>query len=130
MLKVFIADDSIVIRSRLKETLEDQSCIKVIGEAGNARQAITDVRKLDPQVVIIDIRMPEGGGLPVLEDIKARNPEQIVIVLTSFPYPQYIEVYKAAGADYFYDKANDIPKLVEVLVDLANRNDVLIPTQK
>ena len=87
-------------------------------------QAITEIRRLDPQVVIIDIRMPGGGGLPVLKDLKARTPGRIAIILTSFPFPQYREAYLAAGADYFFDKTQDIQKLTDILVELAHQSIV------
>ena len=80
MLNVFIADDSVVVRGKLKEALEEQGTIKIIGESGDAEQAIKEIRQLDPQVVIIDIRMPGGGGLPVLKDIKAGKPDRTAII--------------------------------------------------
>jgi DNA-binding NarL/FixJ family response regulator len=123
MLKVFIADDSVVVRGKLKESFEELGSIEVIGESGNAEQAIAEIRRLDPQVVIIDIRMPGGGGLPILKDLKARTPSRSAIILTSFPYPQYREAYLAAGADYFFDKTQDIQKLADVLVELASKNE-------
>jgi DNA-binding NarL/FixJ family response regulator len=125
MLKVYIADDSVVVRGKLKEALEEQGSIKVVGESGDAGQAITEIRKLDPQVVIIDIRMPGGGGLPVLKDLKARTPGRVAIILTSFPFQQYRETYLAAGADYFFDKTQDIQKLIDVLGKLGHQSDVL-----
>lgn len=121
MLNVFIADDSVVIRGKLKEALEEQGTIKIVGECGDAKQAIQEIRRLDPQVVIIDIRMPGGGGLPVLKDIKAGKPDRTAVILTSFPYQQYRQAYHAAGADFFFDKTQDIPKLLSMLIDLANR---------
>jgi len=121
MLKIYIADDSVVVRGKLKEALEEQRSIKVIGESGEAGLAITEIRRLDPQVTIIDIRMPGGGGLPVLKDLKARAPDQIAIILTSFPSPQYREVYLAAGADYFFDKTQDIQTLIDTLAKLARQ---------
>ena len=124
MLTVFIADDSAVVRGKLKEALEEQGTIKVVGESGDAMQAITEISRLDPQVAIIDIRMPEGGGLPVLKDSKAQTPGRIAIILTSFPFPQYREVYLAAGADYFFDKTQDIQKLTDILVELAHQSIV------
>jgi two-component system response regulator DevR len=122
MLKVFIADDSVVVRGKLKEALEEQDSITVVGESGDAEKAIKEIHRLDPQVVIIDIRMPGGGGLPVLKDLKTRNPDRIAIVLTSFPFPQHRETYLAAGANYFFDKTNDIPQMIETLVGLASNN--------
>ena len=125
MLRVFIADDSVVVRRRLKEALEEAGGIEVVGESGNSEQAITEIRRLDPQVVIIDIRMPGGGGLPVLQDIKANNPERISMILTSFPFPEYRAAYLAAGADYFFDKIRDIPQMTDMLLELASGDGVL-----
>jgi DNA-binding NarL/FixJ family response regulator len=122
MLTVFIADDSAVVRGKLKEALEEHGTIKVVGEAADAMRAITEINRLDPQVAIIDIRMPQGGGLPVLKDSKAQTPGRIAIILTSFPFPQYREVYLAAGADYFFDKTQDIQKMTDVLAGLAVKN--------
>ena len=122
MLNIFIADDSVVVRGKLKEALEEQGSIKVIGETGDAGQAITEIRRLDPQVTIIDIRMPGGGGLPVLEDLKTRTPDRIAFILTSFPFPQYREVYLSAGADYFFDKTKDIQQMTDILIELASKN--------
>ncbi len=121
MLKVYLADDSVVIRGKLREALEEIDSIEVIGESGNAVQAIADMRRLDPHAAIIDIRMPDGGGLPVLQDLKSRHPERVAIVLTSFPYPQYRQTFLAAGADYFFDKSQDIQKMIDLLVELASK---------
>jgi len=122
MLKVFIADDSIVVRGRLKEALEEQGSIRIVGESGDAEQAIQEIRRLEPDVVILDIRMPGGGGLPVLIDVKARDPSRIVIVFTSFPLPPYRQKFSAAGADYFFDKVQDIQQVTDLLVELASKN--------
>jgi DNA-binding NarL/FixJ family response regulator len=122
MLKVFIADDSVVVRGRLKEALEELGAIEIVGESGDAKQAIQEIRRSAPDVVILDIRMPGGGGLPVLMDIKTRDPNLVVIVFTSFPMEQYRQKSQAAGADYFFDKTQDIQKLTDVLAELASKN--------
>jgi two-component system response regulator DevR len=124
MLKIYIADDSMVVRGKLKEALEENGAMQVIGESGDAVQAIAEIRSLDPQAVIIDIRMPGGGGLPVLQDIKARTPARIAVILTSFPYQEYRDTYLAAGADYFFDKTQEIQKLIDVLAKLADHPEV------
>jgi two-component system response regulator DevR len=121
MLTVYLADDSVVVRGKLKEALEEKGCIKVTGESGNTEQAITEIRQLDPQVVIIDIRMPGGGGMPILQDLKSRTPGRVAIILTSFPYPQYRQAYLEAGADYFFDKTQDMNKMIDTLVELASK---------
>ena len=121
MLKVFIADDSEVVRDRLKELLTEKGDIDVVGASGDAEQAIPAIRRLNPDVVILDIRMPGGGGMPILKDIKSTSPGRVVIVLTSYPQPQYREAYLTAGADYFFDKTRDIGKMTETLAELARQ---------
>ena len=85
-------------------------------------QAITEISRLGPQVAIIDIRMPGGGGLPVLKDSKARTPGRIAIILTSFSNLQYRKAYLTAGADYFFDKTQDIQKMTDLLAHLGAKN--------
>jgi two-component system response regulator DevR len=121
MLTVYLADDSVVVRGKLKEALEEKGCIEMVGESGNTEQAITEIRQMDPQVVIIDIRMPGGGGMPILQDLKSRTPGRVAIILTSFPYPQYRQAYLEAGADYFFDKTQDMNKMIDTLVELASK---------
>ncbi|MDO8671396.1 MAG: response regulator transcription factor [Dehalococcoidia bacterium] len=124
MLRVFIADDSALIRDRLKGMLAEQGGIEIVGWAENAVQAIPAIRRLDPDVVILDIRMTAGDGMPVLKDIKSSQPDRVVIVLTAFPSPHHREAYLAAGADYFLDKTRDILKMTELLSELAQRGRV------
>ena len=120
-LKVFIADDSTEIRNRLKEILKENESFCVIGESGDAEQAISALHHLKADVVILDIHMP-GGGIRVLKDIKSMKPGKDVIIFTAFAYPQYRQAYLAAGADYFFDKTNDIQKMTDVLAELAERH--------
>lgn len=122
MLKIYIADDSVVVRSKLTDALEENAAIKVIGNSGDTEQAVMEINSLDPQVVIIDIRMPGGGGLPLLHHIKTYKNEMITIILTSFPYDEYRETYLTSGADFFYDKAKDIPQMIKILNDLAKKD--------
>ena len=122
-LKVFIADDSTEIRNRLKEMLKENKSIYLIGESGDAEQAIIALRHLKPDVVILDIHMP-GGGMRVLEDSKTRYPGTTVIIFTVFSYPQYHQAYLRAGADFFFNKTDDLQKLADVLAELARTNDM------
>ena len=121
-LKVFIADDSIEVRNRLKEMLKENKFIQLIGEAADAEQAIGALRDLAPDVVILDIHMPKGEGMRVLRDIKMMDPGRIAIIYTAFPYPQYRQAYLNAGAGYFFDKTNEVEKMVDVLAELAQKH--------
>ena len=69
-----------------------------------------------PDVVILDIRMPDGSGIDVLQTIKQGEPAPAVIVLTNYPYPAYRQKCLQAGADFFLDKSTEfdqIPELIE-----------------
>ena len=117
-MKIFIADDSAVVRERLAAMLSDLSEVQVVGEAQDAPEATSSIRKLNPDVVVLDIRMPRGNGIEVLEKIKKNNPALTVIMLTNYPYPQYRKKCMKAGADYFFDKSTEFEKVTEVLKEL------------
>ena len=121
-LEVFIADDSIGIRSRLIEMLMENKSIHLIGESGDAEAAVIALRTLKPDVVILDVHMPKGEGMRVLQEIKMTDPDRIAIIFTAFPYPEYRRAYLAAGADYFFDKTQDFQKMVDVLATLAEKH--------
>lgn len=115
MLKVFIVDDSALVRERLAALVSDLGDVEMVGQASNAREALEGVRRLKPDVVILDIRMPGDNGIQVLETIKVNEAAPVVIVLTAFPYPQYRKKCLEAGAEYFFDKATEFEQVAEVL---------------
>lgn len=118
---VFIVDDSKAIRERLAKMLSEIDGVKVIGEAGNAAEAIKGIRTLKPKVVILDIQMPDGNGIEVLKIIKQERPAPLVMMMTNHSSAQYREKCLKLGADYFLDKARDFEKLVEIFQDLIKR---------
>ncbi|MGA9351401.1 MAG: response regulator transcription factor [Anaerolineae bacterium] len=115
MLKVFVADDSTLVRERLAELISEIEGVEVVGQAGDARQALEAIQHLRPDAVILDIRMPGNNGIQVLEAIKKSAAAPVVIVLTVFPYPQYRKKCLEAGAEYFFDKATEFEQVAEVL---------------
>ena len=117
-MKVFIAEDSILIRERLKDLLSELQGIEIIGEARDAPEAIKEIGQLNPDVVILDIRMPGGNGIDVLEHINKNGPSPVVIMLTNYPYPRYKKRCMDLGADFFFDKSTEFEKVTEVLHQL------------
>ena len=114
-MKVFIADDSELVRERLKAMLSELTEIEIIGQAQDGIEATSSIRKLKPDVVILDIRMPGGSGIQVLQNIKKDKQAPIVIILTNYPYPQYRKKCMEVGADFFFDKSTEFEKIPEVL---------------
>jgi len=115
-IKLFIVDDSLIVRERLVTMLSELAGIEVIGQAENVSEAISSIRKLQPDVVILDIQMPGGSGIDVLRAIKQAEAAPMVIILTNYPYQKHRQKCFEAGADFFLDKSiefDQIPKLLE-----------------
>lgn len=98
IIKVLIADDHPVVREGLSAMLSKQPDIDVVGEAGNGREAIEKTRESRPDVVLMDLRMPEVDGVEAMRQISATNPETRFIVLTTYDNDEYIFKGIEAGA--------------------------------
>jgi len=117
-MKLFIVDDSAVLRQHLIDVLSGFEKIEIIGEAQDTIQAINSIQSLQPDVVILDIRMPGGGGIDVLKKIKKNESSPIIIMFTNYPYPQYRKKCVDAGADFFFDKSTESEKMIKLLEQL------------
>jgi DNA-binding NarL/FixJ family response regulator len=123
-MKVFIADDSRDIRNRIITMLSDLKSIDMIGQAENVEDAISSIREINPDVVILDIRMPGGSGIDVLENIDKKNSLPVIIMLTNYPYPQYRKKCMDAGADFFFDKSGEFEKVIDVLSSISGERSL------
>ncbi len=118
-MKVLIVDDSAIMRERLKTMISEIMELENISQAEDVLGAITSFQKLNHEAVILDIRMPGGSGIDVLQKIKKGDPSPLVIVLTNYPYPQYRRKCIDAGADFFFDKSTEFDRVGEVLKQLS-----------
>lgn len=116
---IFVVDDSKVVRARLVRMLSEIEHLAIVGEAGNAAEAVAGIRAYKPKVVLLDIQMPGGNGIEVLRTIKQEACPPVVVMLTNHPYPQYREKCMSLGADYFLDKTKDFDRLTEILKGLV-----------
>jgi len=120
-MKIFIADDSAVVRERLIEMLSELPEIEIIGQAQDGLEATNLIKKLNPDVVILDIRMPRENGIDVLQNIKRDKQAPIVIMPTNYSYPQYRKKCMEAGADFFFEKSTEFEKVMEVVKNVKQR---------
>ncbi len=120
-MKIFIADDSPIVRDRLIAMLSEMEGVEVVGHAEDAVEAIRKIRELRPDAVVLDIRLANGSGIDVLKAIKMDRPEVLVIMLTLYPYSQYRESCMKAGASFFLDKASGFEEIPELLGLLARK---------
>jgi two-component system, NarL family, response regulator DevR len=126
---IFIVDDSKALRDRLVSMLSELEGIEVVGQAGNAAEAISGIRRLRPRVVVLDIQMPGGSGIEVLRTIKREAPPTVVLMLTNHTQAQYREKCMELGADYFLDKTRDLDKLAEIFQNLVEQFGPEGPTE-
>lgn len=98
VIKILIVDDHPVVREGISAMLKREPDFKIIGEASNGREAIDRARELEPDVVLMDLRMPEIDGVEAITRIKAEKPEIKFIILTTYSDDEYIFKGIAAGA--------------------------------
>jgi DNA-binding NarL/FixJ family response regulator len=120
-MKIFLVDDSHILRGRMHQTVAALGEAEIVGETDSAIDAIDAIKKTQPHVVVLDIRLRVGSGLDVLHEIKryGRN-DTVVIVMTNYPYAQYRRVSMRMGADYFFHKATQFPEVIKTLRDLKS----------
>jgi len=118
-MKVLIVDDSKIVCKGLQQMLIDIADVEVVGQANDAQDAITAISEYEPDVVILDIRLPGKSGIEILKDIRDKKLPIRVIMLTNYPYLQYRKKCEELGADYFFDKVTEIEEIPKVIEELA-----------
>jgi DNA-binding NarL/FixJ family response regulator len=112
--RVLIADDQVLVRGGLRMILEAQPDIEVVGEAGDGSEALDQARELQPDLVLMDVRMPGLDGLEATRLLlAARDPRPKVLMLTTFDLDEYVYQAIRAGASGFLLKSTPPPQLVE-----------------
>jgi len=97
-IRLLIADDHPIVREGLRTLLSEEADIEVVGECSSGEQAVTDAGRLEPDVVLMDLRMPGLGGLGALKRIRMLRPRTQVVVLTSFAEDKDVQEAISAGA--------------------------------
>lgn len=114
-VRIMLADDHAILRAGLRLLLDSQADWEVVGEAENGAQALELVGKLCPDVLILDLNMPEVDGLSVIEEIKAAVPETCVLILTMYEDGSYLQQAIRSGASgYVLKKAVDTELLLAI----------------
>jgi two-component system response regulator DevR len=118
-LRVFLVDDHEVVRRGVAEVLEDDPGITVAGEAGSVAEALVRVPGVQPDVVVIDMRLPDGDGAELCRELRQRVPGLHCMVLTSFSEQDALEAAMRAGASGFVLKQVRGPALVAAVRTVA-----------
>ncbi len=125
--KVLIVDDHEIVRKGLVMLISRQEDLVVAGEAGAAAEAVQKARELSPDVVVLDIRMPDGSGVEACRDIRAENPDVKVLMLTSYSDEEAVMGSIMAGASGYLLKEIRSEEIVDAIKRVGAGQSLLDP---
>jgi DNA-binding NarL/FixJ family response regulator len=128
MIRVLIADDQALVRGGFRLILETQDDIEVAGEADDGREALRLARELEPDVVLMDIRMPNVDGIEATRRLAAEPHPPRILVLTTFDADEYVYEAMRAGASGFLLKTTPPEHLAGAIRAVAGGDTLLAPT--
>lgn len=127
-MRVLLVDDHEVVRGGLRAMLEAHEDLEVVGEAGTVADAIAHARTFEPDVVVMDVRLPDGSGVEACREIRSRMPDTSVLMLTSFSDDQALFDSIMAGAAGYVLKQVRGSDLVDSIRRVGAGESILDPT--
>ena len=125
-LRVFVVEDSPILLERIVEAIADQPLLSLVGTAETEDEALSGIARLQPEALVIDIKLREGNGLNVLAELRRAGGGTIlprVVVFTNYPRQEYLRKAQLMGADYFLDKSTQFADLPKVLISFNNHSE-------
>ncbi|WP_017543472.1 response regulator [Nocardiopsis prasina] len=126
-IRVFLVDDHEIVRRGVGALLDDEDGIQVVGEAGTAAQALARIPALEPDVVVLDVRLPDGDGVTVCRDIRSTLPDTRILMLTSYSDDEALYGAVMAGASGYILKQIHGTDLVGAVRTVAEGRSLLDP---
>jgi len=126
-IRVFIAEDHAIVRKGIRALLTLEPGIKVVGEASNGAEAVRKIESLQPDVILMDLVMPEMDGIEAIEQVMARQPEARVLVLTSFATDDKVFPAIKAGAMGYLLKDSEPREVVQAIRQVYRGESSLHP---
>jgi two-component system, NarL family, response regulator DevR len=126
-LRLLVVDDHEVVRQGLVALLDRKPGFQVVGEAGTVAESIAEVNRLRPDLVVMDVRLPDGSGVEACREIRAEHPETRVIMLTSYPDEEAVLSAIVAGASGYLLKQIRARDLVAALEAVGRGESLLDP---
>jgi two-component system NarL family response regulator len=119
-IRILLVDDHELMREGLRAILEKDGTLDVVGEAADGRDAVRQVKKLRPDLVIMDVAMPDLNGIEATRIIKEENPKTRILALSSHPDPAYVTAVLKAGASGYVLKAKAYRELRKAIILAQN----------
>jgi DNA-binding NarL/FixJ family response regulator len=127
-IRVLVADDQSMVRAGFRMLLSREEEIEVVAEAANGLEAVDKAARFDPNVILMDIRMPELDGLEATRQILAADDAARVLILTTFDLDEYVYEALSAGASGFVLKDDPPEQLIAAIRTVASGDALLSPT--
>lgn len=124
-IRILLADDHRMFRQGLREMLERKTGFQIVGEATTGREALAQVARLRPDIVLLDIQMPEMDGVAVARQLAQTHPEVKIVMLTMYRQDQHLLEAIKAGAKGYLLKDADAAELIDVL-DRVGRGEAAL----
>ncbi|MFI7665588.1 response regulator [Nocardia sp. NPDC049526] len=125
MTSVFLVDDHQIVRRGVKDLIDSEPDLEVVGEAGTVSQALARIPALRPQVAVLDVRLPDGNGIELCRELLNQLPELRCLMLTSFTDEQAMLDAILAGASGYVVKDIDTGELVEAIREVGAGKSLL-----
>ncbi len=126
-IRLVLAEDHAVVRQGTKQLLQRYSDLEVVGEAGDGEEAVAIVKDLQPDVAILDVRMPRMTGIEATRKIKAECPNVAILILTAHDDDEYVFALLEAGANGYLLKTAEIEELVKAIHAVNSGQPALDP---
>ena len=110
-LKILIVDDSVLLAKRIQNLFEEMAGVHVMGYSMDARNALFEITNNIPDVVLIDVQLPDQQGIDLLRYIRNNHPHMVTIMLTSMADQDYNDICLKLGAHYYLDKTSGLDNL-------------------
>lgn len=127
-IRLLLVDDHAVVRSGLKMLLIGQKEMEIVGEAGSAHEALTETERVKPNVILMDIGLPDKTGIEATKEIKAKFPDVKIVALTIHEDEEYFFQMLAAGASGYVPKRAAPDELITAINAAANGEVYLYPS--
>ena len=126
-IRVFLLDDHEVVRRGLRDLLEGEGDIEIVGESGSAREATARIPALRPDVAVLDARLPDGSGIDVCRDVRSTDPSIKALILTSYDDDEALFAAIMAGAAGYVLKQIGANDLVDSVRRVASGQSLIDP---
>lgn len=126
-IRVFLADDHPLIRTGLSLAFEEDPKVSIVGIADNGFDAVDKIKKIVPDLVLMDIDMPGLSGIAAIRELRKKFPDMLILVLSTYNDRNYLQQSKAAGANGYLLKSIGIESLSDLIVDITQAKEVVSP---